>query len=71
MHHIIGIWISFLILSTLDLLDKEDGIFRELDIDEKIINDMIMKAREKWFKEEEGKEEEEKEEEEKEEEEKE
>ncbi len=42
-------------LSTLDLLDKEDGIFRELDVDEKIVNDMIMKAREKWFKEEEEK----------------
>ena len=40
-------------LATFDLLDKEEGIFRELDMEEKIVNDMIMKAREKWFKEEE------------------
>ena len=40
-------------LSTFDLLDKEEGIFRELDIDENTVNDMIMKAREKWFKEDE------------------
>lgn len=36
-------------LSTFDLLDKEDGIFRSLETDEKSINEMIMKAREKWF----------------------
>ena len=39
-------------LATYDLMDKDDGIFKELDIEEKIVNDMIMKAREKWFKDE-------------------
>ena len=38
-------------LATFDLIDKEEGIFKELDIEEKIVNNMIMKAREKWFKE--------------------
>ena len=36
-------------LATYDLIDKEEGIFNELDIEEKRVNDMIMKAREKWF----------------------
>ena len=36
-------------LATFDLLDKEEGIFRELELDEATINSMIMKAREKWF----------------------
>ena len=36
-------------LATFDLLDKEEGIFRELELDETTINSMIMKAREKWF----------------------
>ena len=43
---------DFADLATYDLLDKEEGIFRELDLEEKIVNDMIMKAREKWFTEE-------------------
>ena len=43
---------EFADLATYDLIDKEEGIFREIDIEEKIVNDMIMKAREKWFKEE-------------------
>ena len=38
-------------LSTFDLLDKKEGIFKDLDLDEKVINDMIMKSREKWFEE--------------------
>ena len=38
-------------LSTYDLIDKNEGLFKELDIEETIINDMIMKARQKWFKE--------------------
>ena len=42
---------NFADLATFDLIDKEEGIFKELDIEEKIVNDMIMKAREKWFKE--------------------
>ena len=39
-------------LATYDLMDKDEGIFKELDIEEKTVNDMIMKAREKWFKDE-------------------
>lgn len=42
---------DFADLSTFELIDKEDGIFRDLDIDENIVNDMIMKARERWFSE--------------------
>ena len=40
---------DFANLDTYDLLDKNEGIFNKLDIDEKIVNGMIMKAREKWF----------------------
>ena len=40
---------DFADLSTYDLIDKEEGLFKELDIDENIVNNMIMKAREKWF----------------------
>ena len=40
-------------LATYDLMDKDEGIFKKLDIEEKTVNDMIMKARSKWFKEEE------------------
>ena len=36
-------------LSNYDLIDKEEGIFKTLDLDESFINNMIMKAREKWF----------------------
>ena len=43
---------DFANLATYDLIDKVEGIFKELDIEEKIVNDMIMKAREKWFKDE-------------------
>ena len=39
-------------LSTFDLIDKSEGIFKELDVEETLVNDMIMKAREKWFNEE-------------------
>ena len=39
-------------LATFDLLDKEEGIFRELELEEETVNSMIMKAREKWFVEE-------------------
>tara|TARA_B100000700_G_scaffold327556_1_gene442467 strand:+ start:638 stop:2170 length:1533 start_codon:yes stop_codon:yes gene_type:complete len=42
---------DFADLSTYDLIDKNEGIFKEIDIEENIVNDMIMKAREKWFKE--------------------
>jgi len=43
---------DFANLSTYDLIDKDEGIFKELDIEEKTVNDMIMKARERWFKDE-------------------
>ena len=36
-------------LSRFFQIDKDEGIFRELDVDEDKINNMIMLAREKWF----------------------
>ena len=44
---------DFADLATFELIDKEEGIFKNLDIDEKVADSMIMKAREKWFVEEE------------------
>ena len=44
---------DFADLATFELIDKEEGIFKNLDIDEKVVDSMIMKAREKWFVEEE------------------
>ena len=44
---------DFADLATFELTDKEEGIFKNLDIDEKVVDSMIMKAREKWFVEEE------------------
>ena len=43
---------NFADLASFELIDKEEGIFKGLDIEESIINSMIMKAREKWFDEE-------------------
>ncbi len=43
---------DFANLATYDLIDKDEGIFKKLDIEEKTVNSMIMKAREKWFKDE-------------------
>ena len=43
---------DFADLATYDLIDKDEGIFKKLDIEEKTVNGMIMKAREKWFKDE-------------------
>ena len=43
---------DFADLATFELTDKEEGIFKNLDIDEKVVDSMIMKAREKWFVEE-------------------
>ena len=40
---------DFADLATFELIDKEEGIFRALDIEEEKINNMIMKARENWF----------------------
>ncbi|MBI05004.1 MAG: transcription termination/antitermination protein NusA [Pelagibacteraceae bacterium] len=43
---------GFAELASFELVDKEEGIFRSLDIEEDHVNKMIMKAREKWFLEE-------------------
>ena len=40
---------DFADLATFELIDKEEGILKDLDIDEDKINKMIMKARESWF----------------------
>ena len=40
---------DFADLASFELIDKQDGIFKNLDIEEELINKMIMKAREKWF----------------------
>ena len=40
---------DFADLASFELIDKEEGIFKGLDIDESLVNSMIMKAREKWF----------------------
>jgi N utilization substance protein A len=40
---------DFADLASFELIDKDEGIFKSLDIDESIVNSMIMKAREKWF----------------------
>ena len=44
---------DFADLATFELIDKDEGIFKNLDIDQKVADSMIMKAREKWFEEEE------------------
>ena len=41
--------IDFADLASYELIDKEDGIFRKLELDEEIVNQMIMEAREKSF----------------------
>ena len=43
---------DFADLASFELTDKEEGIFKNLEIEEEIINNMIMQAREKWFEEE-------------------
>tara|TARA_B100000886_G_scaffold314890_1_gene252471 strand:+ start:410 stop:1942 length:1533 start_codon:yes stop_codon:yes gene_type:complete len=40
---------NFADLATFELIDKEEGILRKLDLDEEMVNKMIMKARENWF----------------------
>ena len=42
---------DFVDLATFELIDKEEGIFKNLDVEEEKINNMIMQAREKWFEE--------------------
>ena len=40
---------DFADLATFELIDKEEGILKNLDLDEDFVNNMIMKARENWF----------------------
>ena len=40
---------DFADLATYELVDKEEGIFRKLEVDEEIVDQMIMEAREKAF----------------------
>ena len=40
---------DFAELASFELIDKEEGIFKKLDLDEQLVNAMIMQAREKWF----------------------
>ena len=40
---------DFAELATFELIDKEEGIFRSLDIEEELANNMIMEARKNWF----------------------
>ena len=40
---------DFADLASYELIDKEEGIFRKLELDEEIVNNMIMEAREKSF----------------------
>jgi len=42
---------DFADLASFELIDREEGIFKELNLDENTVNNMIMKAREKWFSE--------------------
>ncbi len=42
---------DFADLATFELLDKDEGILKDLDLDEEDVNKMIMKARENWFEE--------------------
>jgi len=40
---------DFAELATFELIDKEEGIFRLLDVEEELANNMIMEARKNWF----------------------
>ena len=40
---------DFADLASYELIDKEDGIFRKLDVEEDLVNQMIMDARDKSF----------------------
>ena len=40
---------DFADLASFELIDKDEGILKDLDIDEELVNKMIMKARENWF----------------------
>ena len=36
-------------LADFELIDKEEGIFKSLDVEEELANNMIMEARKNWF----------------------
>ena len=40
---------DFANLSTYELIDKNEGILKDFELEEKTANELIMKAREKWF----------------------
>jgi len=40
---------DFAELATFELIDKEEGIFKSLDVEEELANSMIMEARKNWF----------------------
>ena len=40
---------DFADLASFELIDKEEGIFRSLEIEEELANNMIMEARKQWF----------------------
>ena len=40
---------DFAELATFELIDKEEGIFKSLEVEEDIANKMIMEARKNWF----------------------
>ena len=42
---------DFADLATFELLDKEEGILKELDLEEEMVNNMIMEARSFWSEE--------------------
>ena len=40
---------DFAELATFELIDKEEGIFKSIDVEEDLVNNMIMEARKNWF----------------------
>ena len=40
---------DFADLASFELIDKEEGIFKSLDVEEELANRMIMEARKNWF----------------------
>ncbi len=40
---------DFAELATFELIDREEGIFKSLDVEEELANNMIMEARKNWF----------------------
>ena len=43
---------DFADLASFELIDKEEGIFKSLELEEDLINNMIMQARKNWFEDE-------------------